>query len=63
MSEYGKEMVIPDGCYKPFDLMELIQRVKEENIEVTVYFEPGRTEVSLQPHEPFRPMCPFAKEG
>jgi hypothetical protein len=62
MCEFGKEMVLPDGSFKPsFDLEELIREVTDKNIEVTVYFEPGRTELSIQPYKPYKPICPFAK--
>jgi len=44
---------------------ELIDRVKNDKVEITVTIEPERTEITVQPWRPYTPICPYAepKEG
>lgn len=40
-------------------LSELIDLVKDRQVEITATFEPERTEVTIQPWRPYTPVCPY----
>lgn len=46
-------------------LNELLDLVKDRQVEITVTWEPDRTEVTVQPWRPYTPVCPYGtrKEG
>ena len=44
------------------DFDALISRVKSEQVDITVTIEPDRTEISITPWRPYRPICPYAGE-
>lgn len=62
MSEYGPEMVVKPDSFIMFDLDALIQQVKDQHVEITFTYEPGRTEMSVQPWRPYTPTCPYARK-
>ena len=40
-------------------LSELIDLVKDEQVEISMTWEPGRTEMTIQPWRPYTPVCPY----
>lgn len=46
-------------------LNELIELVRDEQVEISMTWEPGRTEMTVQPWRPYTPVCPYGvrKEG
>lgn len=40
-------------------LSELIELVKDEQVEISMTWEPGRTEMTVQPWRPYMPVCPY----
>lgn len=42
------------------DFNALIDRVKDDKIEITITIEPDRTEITMQPWKPYRMTCPYA---
>lgn len=40
-------------------LSELIDLVKDEQVEIFMTWEPGRTEMTVQPWRPYTPVCPY----
>lgn len=40
-------------------LSELIDLVKDRQVEITMTFDPERTEVTIQPWRPYTPVCPY----
>lgn len=44
------------------DIKELMQYVVEKKVDVTITFEPDRTEISVTPWRPNTPSCPYAGE-
>jgi len=47
----------------PEDVAEaILSRVKDEKVRVSVTWEPGHTELSVEPWEPFEMECPYGKK-
>lgn len=44
------------------DLNRLIEKAKEEQCEITITCEPARTEITIQPWEPFSYSCPYQQQ-
>lgn len=42
------------------DFNELIEKATKERCEITIVYEPDRTEVTIQPWKPFQYSCPYA---
>ena len=42
------------------DFNELIEKATKERCEITIVYEPDRTEVTIQPWKPLRYSCPYA---
>ena len=42
------------------DIEELMRHVVEQKVDVTITFEPDRTEISVTPWRPYTPTCPYA---
>lgn len=42
------------------DFIALIDRVKDDKIEITITIEPDRTEITMHPWKPYRMACPYA---
>lgn len=40
-------------------LNELIDLVRDRQVEITLTIEPGRTEMIIQPWRPYTPVCPY----
>lgn len=45
------------------DWEEVIKRVKEDKVEITLTTTPESTELTVRPWEPYQPLCPYAKEA
>ena len=43
-------------------LIELVEYVKDKQVEISVTWEPGHTEMTVQPWRPYKPMCPYGCE-
>ena len=39
----------------------LIEKANMEKCEITISCKPGRTEITIQPWEPFHYSCPYSK--
>ena len=62
----------PDGLFRDtvkeeamsrldtIDFNELIEKATKERCEITIVYEPDRTEVTIQPWKPFQYSCPYA---
>lgn len=61
MSEMGPEMVVKPDNQIMINLSEMIKEVMDKNVEITVTYEPDRTEMTVQPWRPYRPYCPFSE--
>lgn len=44
------------------DLKELMQYVVDKKVDVTITFEPDRTEISVTPWRPYTPTCPYKED-
>ena len=53
--------------FDKIDFNELIEKATKEHCEITVIYEPNRTEITIQPWKPFQYACPYInttpKEG
>lgn len=41
------------------DFNALIDRVKDDKIEIAITIEPERTEITMQPWKPYKMTCPY----
>ena len=41
------------------DFNELIEKATKERCEITVIYEPDKTEITIQPWKPFQFSCPY----
>lgn len=48
---------------KEINLDELIEKVVNEKIEITINLEPDRAEIKIEPWQPFAYSCPYGKAG
>lgn len=42
-----------------FDIYEMIEAVKTQQVEIQITLEPDRTEINIQPWKPFKMQCPY----
>lgn len=54
---FDKETLSPDTVAE-----SIINRVKNDKVRVSVVWEPGHTELTVEPWEPYKTYCPYSKE-
>lgn len=48
------------GINDAFQILEfMLQKVKKENVTVSLTFQPENTEISVSPYESYVPRCPY----
>lgn len=45
--------------FEDIDFNKLIEKASKEKCEITILCEPDRTEITIQPWEPFSYACPY----
>ncbi len=50
-----------NAVFEQIDFNRLIEKANMEKCEITISCKPGRTEITIQPWEPFHYSCPYSK--
>ena len=45
--------------FENIDFNALIEKATKEKCEITISYEPNRTEITIQPWKPFSYACPY----
>ena len=53
------EMTVAFIMFENIDFNALIEKATKEKCEITISYEPNRTEITIQPWKPFSYACPY----
>lgn len=55
-------ILFDDNRISPNDVAEaILERVKKDNVRVSIVWEHDHTELTVEPWEPFEMKCPYGK--